>query len=402
MYAFRKPFTSASFSGQEFFGIDFKAILVASQVIGYTISKFIGIKIIAEMPPARRVAMLLTLIGCAECALVLFALIPAPYSLFCLFLNGLPLGMVFGLVLGFLEGRRMTEALTAGLCASFILADGVMKSVGAHIVNYGISETWMPCVAGLVFTPPLLLGAWMLSRIPPPSAQDVQSRSKREPMYAAERWAFCRRYHVGLITLVLAYLGITILRSIRADFAPEIWQGLGVSERPNIFTQSEMLVAVGVLLSNVFAVVIRDNRTAFFSSLFISLVGIALVGIVAAWRVWGNCSPFTFMVLFGLGLYLPYVAIHTTIFERLLAMTRDRGNIGYLLYLADAFGYLGYVAVMVARQCVVPDGEFMHFFYTSLWTVTVLAALCLVVCALFFAKAIPLQTVQVPAGNQGT
>ena len=53
------------------------------------------------------------------------------------------------------------------------------------------------------------------------------------------------------------------------------------------------------------------------------------------------------MVLHGLGLYLPYVAVHTTIFERLIAMTRDRGNIGYLMYLADAFGYLGYVVVML-------------------------------------------------------
>ena len=33
--------------------------------------------------------------------------------------------LVFGLVLGFLEGRRMTEAFVAGLCASFILADGI-------------------------------------------------------------------------------------------------------------------------------------------------------------------------------------------------------------------------------------------------------------------------------------
>ena len=38
--------------------------------------------------------------------------------------------MVFGLVLGFLEGRRMNECMAAGLCASFILADGFTKSVG--------------------------------------------------------------------------------------------------------------------------------------------------------------------------------------------------------------------------------------------------------------------------------
>jgi hypothetical protein len=56
------------------------------------------------------------------------------------------------------------------------------------------------------------------------------------------------------------------------------------------------------------------------------------------------------MVLQGVGLYLPYIAVHTTIFERLIAMTRDRGNIGYLMYLADAFGYLGYVFVLLGRN----------------------------------------------------
>ncbi len=37
---------------------------------------------------------------------------------------------------------------------------------------------------------------------------------------------------------------------------------------------------------------------------------------------------------YRLGLYFPYVAIHATVFERLMAMNRDRGNIAYLMYLA--------------------------------------------------------------------
>lgn len=37
-----------------------------------------------------------------------------------------------------------------------------------------------------------------------------------------------------------AYLLITVLRSIRADFAPEIWSGLGHGDQSAIFTQSEL------------------------------------------------------------------------------------------------------------------------------------------------------------------
>ena len=49
---------------------------------------------------------------------VLFGLTPPPYNLVWLFCNGVPLGMVFGLVLGFLEGRRQSEAHGAAALAS--------------------------------------------------------------------------------------------------------------------------------------------------------------------------------------------------------------------------------------------------------------------------------------------
>ncbi|MEZ6117261.1 MAG: DUF5690 family protein [Pirellulaceae bacterium] len=134
MYAFRKPFTAATYDGIEMLGIGYKTVLVISQVLGYTISKFLGIKFVSEAEPHRRAIMILMLIGIAQAALLLFAIVPPPYNFVCLFINGLPLGMVFGLVLGFLEGRKMTELLTAGLCASFILSGGAVKSVGQWLI----------------------------------------------------------------------------------------------------------------------------------------------------------------------------------------------------------------------------------------------------------------------------
>src|SRR5262249_6511954 len=128
-----------------------------------------------------------------------------------------PLGMVFGLVLGFLEGRRHTEALTAGLCASFIFADGAVKSAGAALLAAGVSEFWMPAVTGLLFVPPIVLSTWMLTRVPGPTALDVAARSERAPMGRADRRAFFWRYAPGLVLLVVVYLLVTILRSVRAD-----------------------------------------------------------------------------------------------------------------------------------------------------------------------------------------
>ena len=384
MYAFRKPFTAASFDGPLVWGATFKTVLVTSQVTGYMLSKFIGIKVIAEMPPERRAIGVLGLVVVAELALVLFGLVPRPWNAICLFANGLPLGMVFGLVIGFLEGRRSTEALTAGLCASFILADGVTKSVGAWLLTRGIAEDWMPSVAGLIFLAPLVVAVAMLASIPPPTAEDVAARAARSTLNRSQRWSLFRRYAGGISLLVTMYLVVTILRSIRADFAPELWHGLGAPAQPATFSQSEICVALGVLLVNGCAVLVRDNRRAFFISLATCGAGFCLLAAALVGRQNGLFDSFSFMVLIGLGLYLPYVAIHTTVFERLLAMTRDRGNIGFLMYLADAFGYLGYVAVMLLRNMITPGDYLAQFFMAACWVAAVVSAFCLVASWRYF------------------
>ena len=121
------------------------------------------------MPPAKRGRTILALIAIAHFALLLFALIPPPWNFVFLFMNGLPLGMVFGLLLSFLEGRQVTETLAAGLCASFIVSSGVVKSVGSWLMlEHGVTEYWMPFLTGLIFIPPLIAAVWMLRQIPPP------------------------------------------------------------------------------------------------------------------------------------------------------------------------------------------------------------------------------------------
>src|SRR5262245_46129669 len=91
------------------------------------------------------------------------------------------------------------------------------------------------------------------------------------------------------------------------------------------------------------------------------------------------------MVTIGLGLYLPYVAVHTTIFERLLAMTRDRGNIGFLMYVADSIGYLGYVAVMLFRRSATNAEDFLQFFIVACWLACGLCLICLALSWRYFS-----------------
>jgi hypothetical protein len=317
----------------------------------------------ADFGASRRAAGILVLIGSAEAALLLFAVTPPPWNFVWLFFNGLPLGMVFGLVLAFLEGRRVTEALVAGLSASMIISSGVVKSVGQTLIqDWNVSEFWMPVVTGGLFVGPLFLFVWMLSQIPKPSKVDVAHRSERTPMTAAQRRAFFGRHWTGLVFLLAIYVLLTIMRSIRDDFGIEIWRDLGYDGKPAIFAKSEILVMFGVVLINGAAIWIGSNRRAFLSSLGLVVCGFVIVLTALLLHKQQQLTPFAFMVLTGLGLYIPYVAFHTTIFERLIAAFREQGNIGFLMYSADAVGYLGYVGIMLLRNSSLLEAGFLKLF----------------------------------------
>ena len=110
----------------------------------------------------------------------------------------------------------------------------------------------------------------------------------------------------------------------------------------------------------------------------------------------GRIGGFGFMVLLGTGLYLPYTAIHTTVFERLIAMTRDRGNLGFLMSVADSAGYLGYVLLVVAEGFLPKGGNILHFFSTTCWIIGLLTCFSLIGGGTYFARR---AAVVVPAGG---
>ena len=395
MYAFRKPFTAGTFEGTALPGnflsdIGYKTILVTAQIVGYTLSKFLGIKFVSEMPATRRVIGILTLIGIAELALLLFAVTPPPWNFVWLFFNGLPLGMVFGLVLSFLEGRQLTEALAAGLCASFIWASGVVKTVGrVLIVDYQVSEFRMPFYTGLLFIVPLLIGVWMLSQIPHPSEEDIALRSKRPPMTRDERRAFLKRHALGLSGLLFVFVLLTVMRSIRDDFAVEIWRDLGIGEEPSVFAKSELWITVIVTVVSGAAILISNNRRAFLTSLGLVAAGFVLVLVSLAGHSAGMIGAFPYMVLLGLGLYVPYVVFHTTIFERLIAASQETGNLGYLMYLADSLGYLGYIIVMVLRSWLSEDLNFLQLMNTASALIAVTSLVVLIFVTIHYARRLP-------------
>lgn len=387
MYAFRKPFTAATYADvSDWEGLlDFKIALVIAQVAGYALSKFIGVKVVSEMAATRRGMAIIGLIAMSWVALLLFAILPTNWKVAALFLNGLPLGMIWGLVFGYVEGRCTSEVIAAILCASFVVSSGIVKSVGLLLMNsFPVDEYWMPAATGLLFMPLLIVAVIGLAQLPPPTPQEQAERMARPPMPVEARRAFLRDYGPGVTFLVLAYVLFTAIRDFRDNFAAEIWADLGYAGVSGVFTASEAPIALVTLIMLASLVFIRDNVRALMVIHVIVLLGAAMIGVSTLAFQYGWLSPLGWMILSGLGLYLGYTPFNAMLFDRLVAATRTTGTAGFLIYVADASGYGGSMILTLLRNMPGVTLDWLHFF---IWLAYAGAATCLAMAtasALYF------------------
>ncbi len=351
VYAFRKPFTVGSFSdGPTIFGLAFKDGLVISQVLGYMFSKFYGIKFIAELKDVGRGKLILLLVLVSWLSMLFFAIVPAPYNVLFLFTNGFPLGIIWGIVFSFVEGRKATDFIGAALAVSFIFSSGFVKSVAKTLqLGFAITDGWVPFITGAFFILPLTLLVWLLEKIPPPSETDIQLRVTRLPLDKASRKLFFNSFKPGLIMMIVIYVFLTVFRDIRDNFAADIWRELGYGNQSSVFTNTEIPITLLVLLLIGSMILIKNNRKAFQITQYIILFGFLLAGLSSILFIQGILSPFAWMTLVGLGLYMGYIPFNCILFDRLIATFRITGNVGFLMYLADSFGYLGSVSVIFLK-----------------------------------------------------
>ncbi len=348
MYAYRKGFVAATFTGLSFAYVDYKIWLIMAQVLGYTLSKFYGIRFIAEVQPTQRGHLIRKLILISWLALLGFALTPAPWNILFLAVNGFPLGMIWGLVFSFLEGRRTTELLGAILATSLIFASGLVKSVGRLVLYMGASEFWMPFAVGGIFIIPLFLFVGIMENIPPPDEADIAVRSKRKPMSARDRRQLLRFLWPGLLCSVLLYMSLTVLRDLRDNFEVEIWAWLKITA-PGVLIYNDSLIAVVILALIASLVFVKDNSKAFNLIHIMIIAGCGLILVASGLYQAALINGFTWMLLVGLGLFMGYIPYNAIFFERLISVFQIKGNVGFLMYFADSLGYLGTIAILLVK-----------------------------------------------------
>lgn len=387
VYAFRKTFSVGTFERSVFLQVSYKSWLVIFQIIGYALSKFLGIKIISELKATSRAAGIALMVAIAGISWFLFAITLAPYNVIFLFTTGLPLGLVWGMIFSFLEGRCYTEVLGAGLSISFIFSSGFCKTVGGYLIrDWGVNEYWMPFTTCLIFTIPLLVFLFLIEQIPPPSPLDESLRTKRQPMNHEERKKFVSFFLPGIVLVILTYVLLTAFRDLRDNYTAEIWNGLNYAHSPSIFTTTEIPVSIVVFAIMGSIMLIRHNLVALMVNHLIVIIGMLLIGLSSFLFEQQLINAPLWMVLTGTGLYFGYVPFNSIFFDRLLATFKYSGTIGFVMYLADSFGYLGSVFAVVFKEFSSVEVTWLAFFIKGGYLISILGTLLMTGSMFYFFK----------------
>lgn len=368
MYGFRKSISAGTFDGLTAFGISFKSALVIAQVLGYMTSKFIGIRFISEINPAKRGFYILSLIGGAHICLLLMALVPLPYNVLFLFLNGMCLGLIWGLVFSFIEGRKYTDLIALILSINFIFSSGVVKTAGRiSIESWQVNELYMPFVTGCLFLPLLFLAVYLLGKIPAPAPEEKQERGERTALNKSQRKELFRLFRPGLVAIILLNLFLTILRDIKDNYAVEMLKVLEPGASPGIFAQMETIASLAVFMLLLTLTGIRDHFKSLYRQHLVIGLGFITILLCAFGIVYQIGSPIFWLVSFTIGLYLSYNALQCLFLERFMAAFKIRGNIGFFFYLMDSIGYLGSCFLILHKELFDADTNWLPYFIRISW-----------------------------------
>lgn len=361
VYALRKPYTAASFEGLTFMGSDYKVAVTTIQILGYVIAKFFGIKIISELKKENRFRFFVGSAILAELALVGFGLLEAPYNVAAMFVNGLSLGCMWGVIFSFIEGRKVTDILASLLGVSMVFSSGVAKSFGLFAMNeMQIDQFWMPAVIGGFALPLLVFMGYMLKRLPQPTAEDIALRNERVVLDGKGRVALFRKYAPILTLLFIGNFMLLVLRDIKEDFLVNI---LDMSNQSSwLFARIDTIVTLIILGIFALFAFFRSNIRALLWLMTLVIAGCLTMTYVSFHYETLDLKPITWLFIQSLSLYIAYLTFQTIFFDRFIACFRIKGNVGFFIALIDFIGYLGTVTLLSTKEFLNIELEWFALF----------------------------------------
>jgi Family of unknown function (DUF5690) len=196
------------------------------------------------------------------------------------------------------------------------------------------------------------------------------------------------------------YVLLSVFRDVRDNFSADMWKEMGYANQPGKFVQTEIPITIIVLALIAAMILIRNNFKAFIISHIIIITGFLLTGISSFLFLHQQLSPFYWMMLTGLGLYMGYIPFNCVLFERMVAAFSLGGNVGFLMYLADSYGYLGSVAVTISKSVFKIKLNWTSFYANGVLVFSVLGVAGTVISAIYFHYRYKKQSAQLWKANR--
>ena len=340
MYAVRKPFSALVYDNQLLWGANIKIWMVLAQLLGYTLSKFYGIKKLGTIKKEDRSVFLLIVLVCATIPLFVMQFADMKFWPLLMFLNGFPLGLVWGIVFSYVEGRRFTELIGAMLACTFVFSSGWVKSFGLYLQNaLDLLNSEVPFYTAIIALILAAITLLLLEKLPTPTQEDIQLRNHRTPLTPVEQKNFLHKYGSILLPFVFIYGTLTILRDFRDNFSAELLtENHAFSTK--VFTQMEFKVTLILLAIIPLFSLIKSHKSALIATNY-SILGGAGVSILSTYLfIHQYIDITTFLMCSGAGFYLGYILINISVMDRLIGYSGQSANSGFLIYIADSVGYL--------------------------------------------------------------
>jgi hypothetical protein len=86
-----------------------------------------------------------------------------------------------------------------------------------------------------------------------------------------------------------------------------------------------------------------------------------------------------------------YVPFNCMLFDRLIAAFRYVSNAGFVIYVADSFGYLGSNVILVMKNFLKIEVSWTQFFVQLIFALSSLGIAVTVVAAIYFKRKYSLQ-----------
>ena len=238
----------------------------------------------------------------------------------------------------------------------------VITSVDKEGTGQGYDLDLVSKITNLVGIPVILIGSYILSIIPHPSKEEILARNDITPMSSEERVKMFKGLKVSIIPLTLLYVILTIYRDLRDSFMVDIFHELLIDVQPSVFTSIELAITFCVGLILLVIAKIQSHRKALITHHILFLISALIIGITTFLLMNKQISAITCMFLTGFATYLAYVPFNSMLFERLISLYKYQGTVGFLIYFADSFGYLGSCILYIVSSLLMAKSIWLQTF----------------------------------------